>query len=69
MRNSVLILDYGMGNLHSVKQKLNMIGVNATVSARHSDICNADKIIMPGVGHFSNAMNNLKHLNLLDALN
>lgn len=69
MRNSVLILDYGMGNLHSVKQKLNMIGVNATVSARHSDICNANKIIMPGVGHFSNAMNNLKHLNLLDALN
>ncbi len=46
-----------------------MIGVNAIVSSRYSDICNADKIIMPGVGHFSNAMNNLKQLNLLDALN
>lgn len=69
MSSSVLVLDYGMGNLHSIKQKLDMIGVKAVVSARYSDICNADKIVMPGVGHFGNAMRNLNALNMLDALN
>jgi glutamine amidotransferase len=48
---------------------MDMIGVNTIVSSNVSDISQADKIIMPGVGHFGNAMSNLKALNLLDALN
>lgn len=69
MTNKILVLDYGMGNLLSVKKKLSRLQVNAIVSADPKDILQADKIILPGVGHFEKAMENLKSLNLLDPLN
>lgn len=69
MLSKVIILDYGMGNLHSVKKKLQRIGVNAEVSNNPSKIVGASKLFLPGVGHFSKAILNLKTLNLHDALN
>lgn len=64
-----IIVDYGMGNLHSVKKKLHRIGVKAVISNNPEIIKNASKLFLPGVGHFSKAMQNLKELGLYDTLN
>lgn len=58
-----------MGNLNSVKRKLSGIGGNALISNLPSDISTADKIIIPGVGNFQNAVRNIKNLKLWDTLN
>lgn len=64
-----VIIDYGMGNLHSVKKKLQRIGVNAEISNNPSEIIGASKLFLPGVGHFTRAIQNLKALHLYEALN
>ncbi|OFY18583.1 MAG: imidazole glycerol phosphate synthase, glutamine amidotransferase subunit [Bacteroidetes bacterium GWF2_33_38] len=69
MPNNIIIVDYGMGNLHSVKKKLLRLNVNPIISSNPNEIESADKIILPGVGHFQKAMENLQKLNLIDALN
>ncbi len=65
---NVIIVDYGTGNLNSVKRSLDILGVSSVVSSDPKDIASAEKIILPGVGHFGKAMSNLKRLNLLDPL-
>ena len=65
----IVIIDYGMGNLNSVKRKLHLLDIDATVSSKLEEVKNASKLILPGVGHFANAMNNLKDLGLIDILN
>jgi glutamine amidotransferase len=69
MHGKVVIIDCGMGNLFSVKKKFRKLGEDITVTSNHTEINNADKILLPGVGHFGKAMDNLKSLNLLDILN
>jgi len=69
MSNKVLILDYKMGNINSIKRKLNQLGATPIISSKAQDIKAADKIILPGVGHFAKAMNNLKELGLIETLN
>ena len=69
MQPRVFIPDFGMGNLHSIKQGLKRIGVSPVVSADSSEIKKADKIILPGVGHFQTAMQHLGELGMIDALN
>ena len=58
-----------MGNLNSVRRKLYRIGVNAAITSEPSDILRADKLILPGVGHFKNAVENLKEYGFWDILN
>jgi imidazole glycerol-phosphate synthase subunit HisH len=65
----VLILDYGMGNIFSVQKKIKSLGITPIISNSREEILNADKIILPGVGHFSKAMENLKKLNVIQSLN
>lgn len=65
----VVIINYGMGNLNSVYRKLSRIGINATISSKPEDIQKADKLILPGVGHFQKAIGNLKSLGLWGILN
>ena len=65
----LVIVDYKMGNLHSVKKKLDRLKVDAVISSDPAVILNATKLILPGVGHFGNAMQNLREMNLLDTLN
>ncbi len=65
----IVVLDYHMGNHHSVKRKLDKLGVESMVSSDPEDLINAHKIIMPGVGHFGKAMQNLRELRLIDPLN
>ncbi len=69
MHSNLVIVDYGTGNLNSVRRGLDRLGVNSLISADPADIARADKIVMPGVGHFGTAMVNLRRLNLIDALN
>ena len=64
----IVIVDYGTGNLNSVHKSLDRLGVDSIISSDPNDIDSADKLILPGVGHFGNAMANLRELNLLDAL-
>jgi glutamine amidotransferase len=64
----LVIVDYGTGNLNSVKKSLDRMKVSSTISSDPKDIINSEKIILPGVGHFGKSMSRLKELNLLDAL-
>lgn len=69
INKTIVIVDYGMGNLNSVKRKLRRLNIDALISSDPKDLYLADKIILPGVGHFKMAMENLKKRNLMDALN
>ena len=64
----VVIIDYQLGNLFSVKQACDTVGVNAEISSNREDILNADALILPGVGAFIEAMNNLQSLDLIEAI-
>jgi len=63
------IVDFGMGNLRSIQHKLEGIGVKAVVSRDAGDVESADRLILPGVGHFAHGMENLRQSGLLDVLN
>ena len=69
MKQTLTIVDYRMGNLNSVKKKLDRLKTTSAITSNPRDIIKADKIILVGVGHFSKAMKNIKELNLLDTLN
>jgi glutamine amidotransferase len=65
----IAIINYGMGNLGSVKRKLDRIDTASVITNDPEEICNADKIILPGVGHFACAVQELKCRGLWDVLN
>ncbi len=65
----IVTIDYGMGNLHSVWKALKRIGFESKVSSSPADILSAEKIILPGVGHFKSGMQHLGDLKLLEPLN
>ncbi len=60
----IAIVDYGVGNLFSLCSSLEMIGVNAKVTSDINEIKNADKIILPGVGAFGDAIEKLRQTGL-----
>jgi glutamine amidotransferase len=64
----IVIIDYGLGNLGSIKNMLKKIGCGAVISSNKSDIEKADKLILPGVGNFDQGMKNLEALGLLPVL-
>jgi len=60
----IAIVDYGAGNISSVKKALAHLGAEAQVTADPQGIANAERIVVPGVGHFCrcDALNqNLRH--------
>lgn len=63
-KKKVVIIDYQLGNLFSVKQACDTIGINAKISSDKEAILNADALILPGVGAFIEAMINLKKFGL-----
>ena len=65
----VVIIDYGMGNLYSVAKAFRRIHVDVKISSDIDDIAAAEKLILPGVGHFKMAMGNLTHRELIEPLN
>ena len=56
----VAIIDYGVGNLFSLKSSFAKIGADAVVTSDEKVIKNADKILLPGVGAFADAANKLR---------
>lgn len=69
MPATIAIINYGMGNLNSVCRKLSQLNVQPLVASTAADLLKADKIILPGVGHFEKAIKNLKQLGIYDAVN
>lgn len=68
MTLSVTIIDYGMGNLRSVQKAIERIGVAAHIESRASRISRADKLILPGVGAFRDAIAALRKKGLVHAI-
>ncbi|MCP4218980.1 MAG: imidazole glycerol phosphate synthase subunit HisH [bacterium] len=64
----ITIIDYGMGNLGSIKNMFKKIGTEAIISSEAKDIEQAEKLLLPGVGAFDNGMKNLKEMGLQDVL-
>jgi glutamine amidotransferase len=60
----IAIIDYGMGNLHSVSKAVERLGYEAVVTADPETIMAADGAILPGVGAFGDAMDNLRETGL-----
>jgi glutamine amidotransferase len=60
----VVIIDYNAGNIKSVEFALNRLGIQPLLTNNSDELLSADKIIFPGVGEASTAMNFLKHLKL-----
>jgi len=58
-----------MGNLRSVQKAFEKVGCDAVITNNHETIRNADKIVLPGVGAFSDGMKHLSKLGLTDVLN
>ena len=65
----ITIVDYGVGNLASIRNMLKKIGVDALISSRKEDILAADKLILPGVGAFDTCAEKLEQSGLLETLN
>jgi imidazole glycerol-phosphate synthase subunit HisH len=66
--NDIIIVDYGMGNLGSVRKNIDALGVKSLISSDPQQIKNCDKIILPGVGHFGKAVQEIKARGLWDLL-
>ena len=60
----IAIVDYGVGNLFSVKSSFSYIGAEAVVTGDEDQIRNADKILLPGVGAFEDAIAKLRSTGL-----
>lgn len=58
----ITIIDYGLGNLRSIRKALEWVGAEPVVSSNPLDILDADGVILPGVGAFIDAMKNLQPL-------
>ncbi len=56
----IVLIDYGAGNVQSVKYALNRLGIEPSLTKDHNEIKSADKVILPGVGSAKAAMEQLK---------
>jgi imidazole glycerol-phosphate synthase subunit HisH len=68
MTNKVTLLDYGIGNVFSVKRALETVGAEVLLTDKPSDIENADRLVLPGVGAFADCMSNLRERGLIEPL-
>lgn len=68
MKKKVSIIDYELGNLFSVQQACETVGLDALITASPEDILNSDMLILPGVGAYGVAMENLEKAQLIPAL-
>ncbi len=62
------IIDYGVGNLFSLLSSFEKIGENAIITSNETDLINADRIVLPGVGAFSDAAQKLSASGVMDTL-
>jgi len=64
----IAIIDYDAGNIRSVEKALLSLGADVEVTRDPEKILNADKVILPGVGSFGDAMQKLKEYGLIDVI-
>lgn len=65
---TTIIIDYGMSNLGSIRRSLEECGAKAIVSDNPDDLESADKILLPGVGSFSDGMGNISRRGWINAI-
>ena len=64
----IAIIDYDAGNLKSVEKALQHLGEDVVITRNHDEIVKTDKVILPGVGAFGDAMEKLHHYQLVDTI-
>lgn len=64
----IAVIDYGVGNLFSLTASLKFLGADTIVTNKREDIIAADRIILPGVGAFEDAIAKLKATGLVDTI-
>ena len=64
----IAIIDYGAGNLMSVKKALDFIGAESKITSNPAELAMADRVILPGVGSFGDAMEAMRERGLVDAV-
>lgn len=64
----ITIVDYGMGNLRSVEKAFELFCPEVRIGSSPADVISSDKIVLPGVGAFKNAMDELRKRGLTDAV-
>jgi len=64
----IAVIDYDAGNLMSVKKALDYLGQESVITRDKDVLLAADKVILPGVGAFSDAMDKLKKYGLVDVI-
>jgi glutamine amidotransferase len=62
----ITVVDYKLNNLRSIENTLRRLGSETLVTSNPSDVARAEKLILPGVGAFADAMRNLGELGLID---
>ena len=65
----ITIVDYNTGNLGSIKNMLSYLGIESKITNKKEEIERAEKLILPGVGHFDYGMQQLQEINLISTLN
>jgi len=65
---SIAVIDYGAGNLRSIRRALEAAGAEVTVSSDSGDVAHADAVVFPGVGAAGAAMDRLHQLGLVDVI-
>ena len=65
----ITIIDYGMGNLRSVQKKFLKVGAEVEITSDLDQIMKAEKLLLPGVGHFANGVKKLKERGIWELLN
>lgn len=61
---TIAIVDYGMGNLHSVSKAIERLGYEAQVTSKKEEIMGASGVVLPGVGAYGDAMQHLRETGL-----
>ena len=64
----IAVVDYGMGNLHSMAKAFEYLGEDVVVTSSAGDLVAAERIVLPGVGAFGECMDNLRSTGLIDVL-
>ena len=64
----IAIIDYGVGNLFSLSASLKFLGAETKVTNKEEDLRTADRIILPGVGAFEDAIAKLRATGLVEAI-
>ena len=67
-RRIAAIVDYGLGNLHSVRLACEKVGIESVITSQAAELKSAGAVILPGVGAFGDAMKALRHRGLVTAI-